>query len=175
MWITTTPAWEQSGNDTNPATTLAFIQLVYPALVQMSQVLNVDAASRAQWNNIIARLTPLPIVPASSISSLNGAGRALQRAGRQRHPQLHVRHGVPHADGDTLSGPHVRSSSAGMSCPPGHFPGLEHRVGKRSGARCWPPPTPSGWRRNGLISTTTALFIRARPASVTTPTPSCRT
>jgi alpha-L-fucosidase 2 len=62
-------AWEQSGAIHNPSTSLAFIQLVYPALVQMSQVLNVDAGSRAQWNNIIARLAPQTIVPSPAASA----------------------------------------------------------------------------------------------------------
>ena len=67
-------AWEQSGDDTNPATTLSFIHLVYPALVQMSEALNVDAESRARWNDIDFRLAPLSIVPAESIASLNNLG-----------------------------------------------------------------------------------------------------
>ena len=74
-------AWEQSGADNNPSTSLAFIQLVYPALVQMSQVLNVDAGSRAQWNDIIARLVPQTIVPSSSIGSLNGLGAPYNNPG----------------------------------------------------------------------------------------------
>jgi hypothetical protein len=74
-------AWEQSGADNNPSTTLAFIQLVYPALVQMSQALNADASSRAQWNSIIANLAPLTIVPASSIGSLNALGAPYNNPG----------------------------------------------------------------------------------------------
>ena len=74
-------AWEQSGSDNNPSTSLAFIQLVYPALVQMSQALNVDAGSRAQWNNITARLAPQTIVPASSIGSLNSLGAPYNNPG----------------------------------------------------------------------------------------------
>jgi hypothetical protein len=63
-----------STSDVNPATTLAFIQLVYPSLIQISQILNVDVNSRAKWSDVVARLTPLPIVPATSISSLNALG-----------------------------------------------------------------------------------------------------
>jgi hypothetical protein len=74
-------AWEQSGADNNPSTTLAFIQLVYPALVQMSQALNVDAGSRAQWNSIIANLVPQTIVPASSIGNLNALGAPYNNPG----------------------------------------------------------------------------------------------
>jgi hypothetical protein len=73
--------WEQSGADNNPSTSLAFIQLVYPALLQMSQALNVDAGSRAQWSDIIARLAPQTIVPASSIGSLNALGAPYNNPG----------------------------------------------------------------------------------------------
>ena len=71
-YVDNTDAAAESGytTDANPATTLAFIQLVYPALIQMSQVLNVDASRRAKWSDIVARLTPLTIVSANSISSL---------------------------------------------------------------------------------------------------------
>ncbi len=68
-------SWSEfTGNDTNPAMTLAFIRHVYPSLVEISQLLNQDAGRRAKWNDIIARLSPLPIVPASSIASLNALG-----------------------------------------------------------------------------------------------------
>jgi hypothetical protein len=72
---------ENTGPDTNPATTIAFIQLVYPALVQMSQALNVDQSSQATWNDIIARMSPLNIVPSSSIGSLNSLGAPYNSAG----------------------------------------------------------------------------------------------
>jgi hypothetical protein len=75
-------SWSEfTGNDTNPTMTLAFINLVYPALIQMSQALNVDAGSRAQWNDIIERLSPLTIVPASSIASLNALGAPYNNPG----------------------------------------------------------------------------------------------
>ncbi len=74
-------AWELSGDDTNPSTTLAFIQMVYPALVKISEQMNVDADRRAKWNDIIARLAPQTIVPASSIGSLNGLGAPYNNPG----------------------------------------------------------------------------------------------
>jgi len=81
-YVDNNDSWSEfTGNDTNPTMTLAFINLVYPALIQMSQALNVDAGSRAQWNDIIARLSPLTIVPASSISSLNALGAPYNNPG----------------------------------------------------------------------------------------------
>jgi len=81
-YVDNNDSWSEfTGNDTNPTMTLAFINLVYPALIQMSQVLNVDAGSRAQWNDILARLSPLTIVPASSISSLNALGAPYNNPG----------------------------------------------------------------------------------------------
>jgi hypothetical protein len=115
--------WEQSGNDTNPVTTLAFIQLLYPELVKISQILNVDADRRAKWNDIIAHLTPLPIVPASSIASLNNLGAPYNAPGVNviRNSTAGTAFPTPMV---TLYQDHtVRSSSAGMSCPQVIFPG----------------------------------------------------
>jgi lysophospholipase L1-like esterase len=115
--------WEQSGDDTNPVTTLAFIQLVYPELVKISQILNVDADRRAKWNDIIARLTPLPIVPASSIASLNNLGAPYNAPGVNviRNSTAGAAFPIPMV---TLYQDHaVRSSTAGMSCAQVIFPG----------------------------------------------------
>ena len=114
---------ESSGHDTNPATTIAFIQLLYPALVEMSESLHVDANRRPLWNDIIRRLAPLPIVPASSIPSLNALGAPYNSPGVNvirdsssgtafPSPMITVYH--DHA---------IRSSSAGMSCAQAIFPG----------------------------------------------------
>jgi hypothetical protein len=114
---------EKTGNDTNPATTIAFIQIVYPALVQMSQVLNVDASSRAQWNDIIARMSPLSIVPSSSIGSLNQLGAPYNSAGVNviRDSSSGTDFPTPMV---TVYQDHVtRTSSAGMNSTQTIFPG----------------------------------------------------
>jgi hypothetical protein len=83
----------------------------------------VDAGSRAQWNDITARLTPLPIVPASSITSLNNLGAPYNAAGVNviRNSTSGTAFPTPMV---TLYQDHtVRSSSAGMSCPQVIFPG----------------------------------------------------
>ena len=58
------------GNAVNPATTLAFLKLIYPTVIEMSRVLHVDAAQRPIWRRYAARLSPLPIVPADTISQI---------------------------------------------------------------------------------------------------------
>ncbi len=113
---------ENSGRDTNPATTLSFIQLVYPSLLEMSKVLNVDADRRAKWEDIIARLTPLPVVPASSIDTLNALGAPYNA------PGVNVLRDA--TEGTPFPAPMVkvypdhaiRSSSAGMSSCQAVFP-----------------------------------------------------
>jgi len=60
---------ENTGHDNNPATTLAFIRLIYPSLIEISQLLNVDADRRDKWNDILAKLSPLPIMPANKIGA----------------------------------------------------------------------------------------------------------
>jgi hypothetical protein len=55
---------------TNPATTLAFLRLLYPTLIEMSTALHMDGAPRAQWQDVLDHLSPLPIVPAASLPIL---------------------------------------------------------------------------------------------------------
>ncbi len=114
---------EGSGNDVNPATTISFLRLVYPVVVQMSEALNRDADHRAKWNDIIKRLAPLPIVPASSIPALNALGAPYNSPGVNviRDSSLGTPFPAPMI---TLYHDHaIRSSSAGMSCAQAIFPG----------------------------------------------------
>jgi alpha-L-fucosidase 2 len=60
---------ENTGHDTNPATTLAFLRLLYPTLIEISQLLNVDDDRRDRWNDILTNLSPLPIVTADKIGA----------------------------------------------------------------------------------------------------------
>jgi hypothetical protein len=63
-------AGENKQND-NPATTLSFLRLLYPALIDISQRLNIDQDCVAKWNDILHHLSPLPIVPAASVNDLD--------------------------------------------------------------------------------------------------------
>ena len=51
---------EHSSYQLNPDGDLAWLHYMYPALLQMSQVLNVDASRRAKWQDISANLAPYP-------------------------------------------------------------------------------------------------------------------
>ena len=114
---------ESSGNDVNPATTISFLRLVYPVVVQMSEALNCDADHRAKWNDIINRLAPLPIVPASSIPALNALGAPYNSPGVNVIRDSSSGTAFP-APMITLYHDHaIRSSSAGMSCAQAIFPG----------------------------------------------------
>ena len=114
--------WENSGDDTNPSTTLAFIQLVYPSLVEISELLGVDADRRAKWNDIIARLTPLPIVPASSIGSLNALGAPYNAPGVNVIRNSTAGTGFPAPMVRVYQDHAVRMSGAGMSSAQVIFP-----------------------------------------------------
>ena len=62
-------AGENKQND-NPATSLAFLRLLYPTLIELSQQLHLNPDRTAKWKDILDRLSPLPIVPASTIDHL---------------------------------------------------------------------------------------------------------
>ena len=112
-----------STSDVNPATTLAFIQLVYPSLIQMSQTLNVDASYRPGWSNVVAQLTPLPIVPATSISSLNALGSSYVTSGMNVIRDSSSGTAFPTPMVNVYQDHAIRSSSPGMNSTQTIFPG----------------------------------------------------
>jgi hypothetical protein len=59
--------WKES--DT-PATTLAFLRLLYPTMIELSTLLHRDQDQVSRWKKILGKLSPLPIVPAGSIDHL---------------------------------------------------------------------------------------------------------
>ena len=65
---------ENSGSNTNPATTLSFLRLLYPGLIEISTKLNLDQDRRIKWNEILQKLSPFTIVSASSIKELQILG-----------------------------------------------------------------------------------------------------
>ena len=112
-----------STSDVNPATSLAFIQLVYPTLIDMSQVLNVDAGRRAKWSDVVARLSPLPIVQATSISSLNALGTNYVRAGMNVIRDTYSGTAFPTPMVNVYQDHQLRGSSPGMNSTQTIFPG----------------------------------------------------
>ena len=63
-----------SGKDVNPATTLSFLRLLYPSLIEISELLGKDEEKRSVWNDTLSKLSPFTIVPATSIRQLNLLG-----------------------------------------------------------------------------------------------------
>jgi hypothetical protein len=116
-------ACEQSGSDTNPATTLSFLRLVYPCLMEISRLLNVDADRRDRWNDIVTNLSPLPIVTADKI----GAGLE-QIDPSVLHGNLFIRNTEAGSNFPTVMyslyhDHQVRTSSPGMNSTLVVFPG----------------------------------------------------
>ena len=60
-------------NDTNPATVIGFLHMLYPALIDMSEQLNMGQELRATWHGRLAQLSPLPLAPAASVKAIRDA------------------------------------------------------------------------------------------------------
>jgi len=56
--------------DVNPATTIGFLNLLYPALIHLSERMHIDARDRRKWRRVLKHLSGLPIVPARSIGPI---------------------------------------------------------------------------------------------------------
>ncbi len=50
---------ENSGDNTNPATTLSFLRLLYPGLIEISTRLNLDQDRQAKWREILEKAQPV--------------------------------------------------------------------------------------------------------------------
>ena len=59
-----------SPHDVNPATSIAFLRMLYSGLLDINHSLQLHDPDAGRWRHILAHLSPLPIVPASSISSI---------------------------------------------------------------------------------------------------------
>ena len=62
-----------AAQDRNPATTIGFLRMLYPALIAMSRQLHRDKRERATWRRIDAHLSPLPLAPARSVAAIRAA------------------------------------------------------------------------------------------------------
>jgi len=60
-------------DDLNPATVIGFLNMLYPALIDMSEQLNTGQEMRANWQDVLAHLSPLPLAPAASVAAIRDA------------------------------------------------------------------------------------------------------
>jgi hypothetical protein len=114
-------------NNENPATTIGFLKMLYPALVDMSKQLHQGENMRATWLEIGSHLSRLPLAPADSVAAIR------QAVGKPIPPDqmviLQSEHGMQWVNinnGDRFSAnPPVRplGSSAGMISLQAVFPG----------------------------------------------------
>lgn len=60
-------------SDVNPATTIGFLKMLYPALIDMSHQLHTGQDMRPTWRHIFSHLSSLPIAPADSVAAIRQA------------------------------------------------------------------------------------------------------
>ncbi len=125
----------RDGNAVNPATSVAFLRLLYTNLIVINRNLRKNAARRRRWEHILKHLSPLPIVRASTVQPIvNAVGKA------KTHGQWVIRQtqrGPAWVNmGDRFKPgykPHQEGSSAGMTSLMAVFPGWQ--IGLESSPR----------------------------------------
>lgn len=60
-------------DDVNPATTIGFLKMLYPALIEMSEELKAGQDMRATWRDRLTHLSSTPIAPANSVEAIRNA------------------------------------------------------------------------------------------------------
>jgi hypothetical protein len=126
----------------NPATTIGFLKMLYPALVDMSKQLHQGETMRATWQEIGSHLSNFPLAPADSVAAIRQA--VVKPIPPDQMVILQSEHGMQWVninDGDRFSAnPPVRpmGSSAGMISLQTVFPawsiGLESSAALREAA-----------------------------------------
>ena len=129
-------------DDTNPATVIGFLNMLYPALIDMSEQLNMGQEMRATWHDKLAHLSQLPMAPAAGVKAIQDAVGKPGPAGQM--VILESEHGMQWVNinrGDRFSeNPPVaiQGSSAGMNSLQVVFPawnvGLESSAELRQAA-----------------------------------------
>ena len=113
---------ENSGDNVNPATTLSFLRLLYPSLIEISTKLNLAQDRRAKWREILEKLSPFTNVPASSIKELQQLGPDAVKD-RMVIRNCEVGPGFPISPFLLYKDRQRRDTSAGMNCTQVIFPG----------------------------------------------------
>ncbi|MEI6644959.1 MAG: LamG-like jellyroll fold domain-containing protein [bacterium] len=113
---------EGSGDNTNPATTISFLKLLYPSLIEISARLNVDADQRDKWQETLDKLSPFTYITASSLDLLK---QAPPEAIKDKQVIRTCESGpdFPKSAYFTYKNRKITNSSAGMSCVQTIFPG----------------------------------------------------
>jgi hypothetical protein len=114
-----------TANDVNPATSIAFLRLLYTGLLSINHALHLHAADSSTWRHILHHLSPLPIFPAARVFGPRGMKNKLvirfSRHGmRWRGPVIRTRWRWNHP-----VWPGTRGSSAGMNPTQVIFPGWD--------------------------------------------------
>jgi len=113
---------EGSGDNVNAATTLSFLRLLYPSLIEISTKLNLNLDCRAKWREIVDKLAPFIIIPASSAEELQKLGSDVIK-NRMVIRDCEVGPAFPRTPFLLYKDRQVRPTSAGMNCTQAIFPG----------------------------------------------------
>ncbi|NNM84532.1 MAG: LamG domain-containing protein, partial [Phycisphaerales bacterium] len=117
-------------NDVNPATSIAFLRLLYSGLLSMHSQLGLGSDHAARWGHILRHLAPMPIRPAGAVFQVNGhpANQSLAQiigalaAGKSVIAE--TQRGTGFANPRLDNGWQETGSSAGMSSVQVIFPGM---------------------------------------------------
>jgi len=113
---------EGSGDNVNPATTLSFLKLFYPSLIEISTKLNLDGDRRAKWQEILGKLGPFTIIPASNAEELQKLGNEVIKD-RIVIRDCEEGRSFPRSPFLVYKDRKVRPTSGGMNCTQAIFPG----------------------------------------------------
>ncbi len=111
-------ASEGAYHDTNTATTLAFLHLLYTTLQEVGSRMGASSGEVSNWRNILDKLSPLPIVQAASVDHVRGYAP---------HETLLQILGAKRVDGRSV----IRDSEAGSGYPAPMI-GLNHNIMRSS-------------------------------------------
>ena len=117
-------------DDVNPATVIGFLNMLYPALIDMSDQLNTGKEMRATWNDILSHLSPLPLAPAASVAAIREAvgkpipaDRMVILESERGMQWVDIKRGERFSDNPPVA---IQGSSAGMNSLQVVFPGMEY-------------------------------------------------
>ena len=124
-------------NDVNPATVIGFLNMLYPALLDIGSQLHTGQELRATWIDRLSHLSPLPLAPAASVKAIAEAvGKPMPADDEVILESEHGMQWVDISKGDRFSvdpPAKIEGSSAGMNSLQAVFPGWN--VGLESSSR----------------------------------------